>query len=75
VSELAYGTNEFAALVRDLCGTKPSGPQIRVMEALKVINPRKTRSGWRQLGEADVRAAAEYLTQQPPRKARRRKRA
>ena len=35
--------------------------QVRIMEALGIISPSKTPSGWRQYGEADVEAACAWL--------------
>jgi hypothetical protein len=49
--------------------TGASNPQVRVAEALGVIKPIKSGSGWRQFTQADVVAMRAWLRQQ--RKARR----
>jgi len=66
VAELALGTKDFQKVVADECGRTPRGPHIQVMEALKVIRPLKTKSGWRIFGPDDVRAAIDYMTKLPP---------
>jgi hypothetical protein len=51
--------------------TRADNAQVRVMEALGVISPSKTPSGWRQYSEADVAAACAWLaTHTHPRRRR-----
>jgi DNA-binding transcriptional MerR regulator len=44
--------------------TGATNPQVRVAEALGVIKPIKSGSGWRQFTQADVAAMKAWLTQQ-----------
>ena len=41
--------------------TGADNDRVRVMEALNVISPSKTESGWRQYTEADVQAAIAWM--------------
>jgi hypothetical protein len=50
--------------------TGASGPQMRIAEAVGVISPIRSGSGWRQFTQADVTAMRAWLKQQRKARAR-----
>jgi hypothetical protein len=59
-----FGHNGFVARVRERTGREPYRAQVRLLEALDVIHPEVSDSGWRMFDDHDVAAAAAWLNAQ-----------